>query len=215
MLRDQIGQRVYPVHRLDKPTSGVLLFALDRQTARQLGERFTLGKIAKTYLAVVRGITETEGLIDYPLTEDLDRMTDTRARRNKRPQPATTGYRRLAEAELPFAVGRYPTSRYSLIEAYPRNGRKHQIRRHLKHIFHPLIGDTKHGEGKHNRFFREQFGCHRLLLAATELSLVHPRSGEVLTLVAPLDATFTSLLEQMGWRDRVPNHWLGRSNGSE
>nr|WP_225911636.1 tRNA pseudouridine(65) synthase TruC [Desulfuromonas versatilis] len=210
MVRDQIGQRVYPVHRLDKPTSGVLLFALTPQAARSLSEAFGGGRVRKSYLAVVRGVPEAQGVIDHPLSEELDRMSDARARQGKGPKPAVTGFRRLAEVELPFAVGRYPSSRYALLEAYPRQGRKHQIRRHFKHIFHPIIGDTKHGEGRHNRFFRDHFACHRLLLSAVELSFPHPASDCEITLRSPLDRDFLRVLEQLGWQKALPTGWMGQ-----
>ncbi|MEZ5479181.1 MAG: tRNA pseudouridine(65) synthase TruC [Thiolinea sp.] len=191
LTRDQIGQKVYPVHRLDKPTSGVLLFALDRETARQLGQQFTEHQVSKTYLAVVRGYTEARGLIDYPLREQLDNLADALASPDKAPQTAVTGYRCLLRTELPFAVGRYASARYSLLELQPQTGRKHQLRRHLKHIFHPIVGDTTHGDGKHNRLFREQFHCQRLLLHARTLQLQHPQTGAALAIHAPLPADFT------------------------
>jgi tRNA pseudouridine65 synthase len=175
LVRDQIGQKVYPVHRLDKPTSGVLLFALDSDTARLLTEQFTAGQVQKTYLAIVRGYTEETGVIDYPLQEQLDKIADAEADPDKPAQAAITHYRRLAAVEFPYPVGRYATARYSLLELQPKTGRKHQLRRHLKHIFHPIVGDTTHGDGKQNAFFREQFACNRLLLHAASLQLQHPR----------------------------------------
>ena len=137
-----IGCRVYPVHRLDKPTSGVLLFALQPACATLMASLFEASLVKKTYLAVVRGFSNESGEIDYPLSERLDKMTDASACKNKPPQPAVTGYSRLFTVELPIAVGRYQTSRYSLLEAYPLTGRKHQIRRHMKHIFHPIISSS-------------------------------------------------------------------------
>lgn len=207
-VRDQLGQRVYPVHRLDKPTSGVLLLALHPEAARQLGEAFAERMIAKTYVAVVRGYVDNAGVIDYPLKEGLDKTTDGRARTDKPAQPAVTHYRRLAQVEVPFAVSRYPTSRYALVELRPETGRKHQIRRHLKHVFHPIIGDGKYGQGRHNRFFKNQYGCHRLLLAATDLAFPHPVTKERLTITAPLDAAFCAVLDHLGWRDAVPARWF-------
>jgi len=198
-LRDQIGRRVYPVHRLDKPTSGVLLFALDPATARRVGETFEAGRVAKRYLAVVRGHTDEQGVIDYPLKEQLDRMTDVGVRPDKPAQPAVTAYRRLATVELPWRVDRYPTSRYSLLELRPRTGRKHQLRRHLKHIAHPIVGDTTHGKARHNRLFQEQFGNDRLLLAAVRLSLPHPVDGHLLDIAAPLTGAFARVVERLGW----------------
>jgi len=199
MVRDQIGQRVYPVHRLDKPTSGVLLFALSSEVARDLSAQFADQAVQKRYLAVVRGYAPEEGSIDHPLREEQDKIADRRARQDKAPQPAVTHFRRLACIELPVCVERYPQSRYSLVEARPETGRKHQIRRHMKHIAHPIIGDAKHGKGVHNRFFQREFGCHRLLLACTQLRLEHPTSGERLELEAPLEASFQQILDRFGW----------------
>ncbi|WP_305042835.1 tRNA pseudouridine(65) synthase TruC [Geoalkalibacter sp.] len=210
LVRDQLGRRVFPVHRLDKPTSGVLLFALDAAVARTLGQAFLANQVEKTYLAVVRGLPPAEGLIDHPLREEYDRHDDPRARAGKDPQPARTRFRTLATAELPFAVGRYPTSRYALVQAAPETGRKHQLRRHFKHLCHPLIGDTKYGEGRHNRFFRDHFACRRLLLAAVELRLPHPADPRLLTLTAPLENSFARLLDPLGWRTAVPERFLSR-----
>lgn len=206
-VRDQLGRSVYPVHRLDKPTSGVLLLALSPAAARALAGSFTAGEVEKTYLAVVRGVTDAEGIVDHPLLEEPDRMTDRAARSGKDPQEAVTAYRRLADAELPFSVGRYPTSRYSLVEAKPRTGRRHQLRRHFKHLFHPIIGDTKYGEGRHNRFFRQEFDCCRLLLAAVELSFPHPVRGERVTVRAPIEGDFAAVVEELGWGAAVPGEW--------
>ncbi len=207
LVRDLVERRVYPVHRLDKPTSGILAFGLSSGAARRLAEAFAAGEVAKTYLAVVRGVVPEEGLIDHPLVEELDRYGDPLAEPDKGPQAAVTAYRRLAAAELPFAVGRYPTSRYSLVEARPATGRRHQLRRHFKHLLHPIIGDTKYGEGRHNRFFREEFGCRRLLLAAVELAFVHPFSGQRLHLAAPLEADFLVLMERFGWTGSLSASW--------
>ncbi|HDP88574.1 MAG TPA: tRNA pseudouridine(65) synthase TruC [Thioalkalivibrio sp.] len=199
LVRDRIGRRVYPVHRLDKPTSGALLFALDPETARRLTAAFTGGAVQKTYLAVVRGHTEEAGVVDYALREELDRMTDALADPGKAAQPAVTPWTRLATVELPHAVGRYPTARYSLLRLIPETGRKHQIRRHMKHIFHPVLGDTTHGHGRHNRFFRERLDSHRLLLAATGLTLTHPHTDAPLVIEAPLQADFRQVLDRLGW----------------
>ena len=207
LVRDQVGRRVYPVHRLDRPTSGVLLFALDGATARQVGGQFCSGAVEKRYLALVRGYTEKAGLIDYALQEQQDRMTDALAEPDKPAQPAVTGYRRLATVELTYPVGRYASARYSLLEVKPQTGRKHQIRRHMKHIFHPLVGDTTHGDGKHNRLFRDRFDCHRLLLAATRLELHHPQTGERLCIDAPLQADFQDVMQRLGW------NWSGSHAG--
>lgn len=207
ILRDQIGQHVFPVHRLDKPTSGVLVFALSADVARLMGDIFSAHLCQKTYLAIVRGIAPQHQLLDYPLTEEQDKYTDKKAR-NAEPKAAITEFFRLADIALPYTVDKYPESRYSLVKCIPQTGRKHQIRRHLKHISHPIIGDAKHGKGNHNRFFQQQFSAHRLLLAATELAFTHPISRASLKITAPLDHTMTQLLQQFGWQHAVPTEWL-------
>ena len=200
LLRDQIGCRVHPVHRLDRGTSGVLLFALDRDVARALGAQFETGIVAKRYLAVVRGHPPEEGTIDHPLArqfDDYEQPPPTGAVAG--PQRALTRYRRLAVAELPCAVERYPTSRYALLEVVPETGRRHQIRRHLKHVAHPVIGDATYGKGRHNRLFARLFGSDRLLLACVELRLQHPVTGAPLALRAPLAADFARVAVALGW----------------
>ncbi|WP_422136023.1 tRNA pseudouridine(65) synthase TruC [Endozoicomonas sp. ALD040] len=199
IVRNQVGQHVYPLHRLDKPTSGVLVFALSPEVARQVGKQFEEGLVEKTYLAVVRGYAPESGVIDHPLKEELDKMTDRKARQDKPAQEAVTVYERLATVELPLAIERYPTSRYSLVRAWPKTGRKHQIRRHMKHIAHPIIGDAKHGKGVHNRYFAKHFSAGRLLLACTDLELTHPLTRERLLLSASLDAVFSDLMTRFGW----------------
>jgi len=201
MLRDQIGQHVYPVHRLDKPTSGVLLFALNPDTARKINALFAARETEKEYLAVVRGYVDDEGLIDYPLKEELDKKSDGKAKQDKEAQEAVTQYSCLAKVEFPYPVGRYLSARYSLVQLLPKTGRKHQLRRHLKHLFHPIVGDTTHGDGKQNTFFREQLDCHRLLLAAVRLAFIHPETGQLLEIHAALDGSFRRVIDALGWRE--------------
>ena len=203
ILRDQIGQYVYPVHRLDKPTSGVLLFALSKEMARALSEQMQEGLFRKEYLAIVRGYADEKGEIDYALKEVLDKMTDSKARTDKDAQEAITFYEKLGQVELPFPVGRYETTRYSLLRLQPETGRKHQLRRHMKHILHPIVGDTKYGRGEHNRFFREKFCCHRLLLHASTLSFTHPILKKDIVLKARLDEVFEGIVENFGLLSRV------------
>ena len=199
LLRDQIGQHVYPAHRLDRGTSGVLLFALDRAVARTLGEAFEAQRVDKTYLAVVRGHPPEAGRIDHALTRQYDDYEFRHAGSVAAAQDAITDYRRLATTELAQRVDRYPTSRYALLELTPLTGRRHQLRRHLKHLAHPIIGDATYGKGRHNRLFQDLFGCHRLLLACLEMRLAHPVSGLPLTLRAPLAADFCDVLGKLGW----------------
>jgi len=198
-VRNLIGERVYPVHRLDKPTSGVLLFALDASMAATLSKMFRHSEVEKRYVAVVRGYCEDEGIVDHPLKQMLDTKAQKIQGITKEVQDATTYYRTLAKVELPFCVDKYPTTRYSLVSLLPKSGRKHQLRRHMKHIYHPIIGDTKHGRGEHNRFFRNQFGINRLLLHAYSLSFIHPASGKKLDITAPLSGEFGQLVEKLGW----------------
>jgi len=207
LVRDRLGRHVFPVHRLDRPTSGVLLFAFSGEAARQAAEAMEAAEAAKSYLAVVRGVAEEESRIDYPLPDVTDRREfrpDTGGGR----RPVVTDFRRLAAVELPFAVAPHPTARYSLLQVKLRTGRRHQIRRHLKHLFHPVIGDSNYGDGRHNRLFRDEFGCGRLLLHAVELSFIHPCSGEPVTITAPLDEAFASVINRLGWRDVLPPAWL-------
>ena len=199
LLRDQIGQRVHPVHRLDRGTSGVLLFALDRAIASTLSEQFEAQRVDKTYLAVVRGHPPEAGRIDHALTRQYDDYEFRNPASIAAAQDAITDYRRLATVELAQRVDRYPTSRYALLELKPQTGRRHQLRRHLKHLAHPIIGDATYGKGRHNRLFQELFGSHRLLLACLEMRLTHPVSGLPLTLRAPLAADFSDVLGKLGW----------------
>ncbi|WP_113906205.1 tRNA pseudouridine(65) synthase TruC [Aliidiomarina celeris] len=191
LLRDQIGQHVFPIHRLDRPTSGLLVFALNADVARLMGEQMAARQVKKTYHAVVRGYLPEEGRIDYPLKEELDAVADKLAQQNKDAQEAVTDFRTLEQVELPFAVSKkHASTRYSLVELSPLTGRKHQLRRHMAHLRHPIIGDTNHGDGRHNRFFREHFNCNRLLLAATALQFSHPVSGEPIALRIDLPSDF-------------------------
>ena len=200
IVRDQIGQYVYPVHRLDKPTSGVLILALSPDVARLMGEQFqSHDAIEKSYLALVRGIAPVNGIIDHPLKEQLDKISDKKARQDKAAQAAITEFRRLQSVEIPAQIDRYPTSRYSLIAAHPKTGRKHQIRRHMKHLAHPIIGDSKHGKGIHNRYFAEHLNADRLLLHCREVCFAHPVSGAQILIQAPLDDIMTKLFQRFGW----------------
>ena len=201
-LRNQLGQYVYPVHRLDKPTSGVLLFALNPETAKHLSMQFQQHSVDKTYLAVTRGYFPEQGRLDHPLREKADKRVDQHRTQDSAPQAAVTDYRRLATVELNVAVDRYPQSRYSLVQLKPVTGRRHQLRRHCKHLGHPIIGDAKHGKGVHNRYFAEHLACPRLLLACNELKLIHPNGGE-LRLRAGLDPIFSGLIHRFGWQDTV------------
>lgn len=202
LLRDQLGRHVYPAHRLDRGTSGVLVFALDKDTARALGGQFERQEVIKTYLAVVRGHPPEAGRIDHALSRRRDDAEWVGERSTDEAQPAVTDFRRLATCELPHQVDRYPTSRYALVELTPHTGRRHQLRRHLKHIAHPIIGDATFGKGRHNRLFQQLFGCHRMLLACVRMQLRHPVDGRILDLCAPPDGEFAAVLAALGWKER-------------
>ena len=190
-LREQVGDSAYLAHRLDRATSGVLLVARSKEVAAALGEQFMGRDVHKQYLAVARGWPDpTEGLIDYPLPGSRE----TGPRREAR-----TGFRRLATIEVPIELGRYPQQRYALLLAEPESGRFRQIRKHLAHIHHPVIGDCQHGRGDHNRLYKQHFGCHRMLLHAWRLRFAHPVNGTPLMIEAPLDADYIALLERFGW----------------
>jgi tRNA pseudouridine65 synthase len=196
-LRDQVGRYVYPAHRLDKGTSGVMLFALDPASAANLGNQFECGEVRKTYWAVVRGWPPESGRIDHPIRYERDEYGDVAP--DAGAQEAITEFRRLATTELPYAVDRYPTARYALVEMHPLTGRRHQLRRHMKHIAHPIIGDATHGKGCHNRWFQQQFGCERLLLACTELTFRHPADGREMVVRASIGDQFAALLAHLDW----------------
>lgn len=186
-VRNQCGRKVYPVHRLDRPTSGVVLFASGKEYAAEFFRVFREREAEKIYLALVRGWTEDSGVIDSPLKTATGKE-----------QAALTLYKTLARAEIPVPVGPYENARYSLVEINLQTGRTHQIRRHFAHLRHPVIGDTRYGDGRHNRMFRTGFNSRRLLLAAVRLELTHPFSGEKLRINAPLEADFKAILNKLG-----------------
>lgn len=192
LLRDQLGRPVWPVHRLDKGTSGVLLFALDAQTASGLGRAFESGDVLhKTYHAIVRGWPAADGLVDHPLR----RMPDDMRTEREEVQDAQTRFRTLAHHELPLSDGRFCTTRCALVELQPLTGRRHQLRRHMKHIAHPIIGDATHGKGPLNRVVAACMGIQRLWLHASRLVLQHPVSGLALDIRAPLDPAWAAWAE--------------------
>lgn len=176
LLRAQIGQKLYPVHRLDRPTSGILLLALSSEAARHLALQFRNRTIQKTYHAVVRGWIENS-IIDKPLLND----------RGDEYMDAVTEFTSLEQFEIAVAMGLHETTRYSLVECKPKTGRMHQIRRHLKSDFHPIVGDTSYGDGKHNTLFREKFKCSRLMLNAVELAFNHPENEKEIKIALPED----------------------------
>lgn len=205
LLKASTGaEKLHTIHRLDRATSGVILVGKTLEATQDIQAQFLQRSINKTYLATVRGWTPDSDLIDYPLTPKRDKFAEPLAQENPEPKEAISAYRTLARVELDIAVGRYPQARYSLVEVKPKTGRKHQIRRHMKHILHPIVGDTKYGEGRHNRLFREHFDSYRLLLMATELELTHPVTRARSCFRAPVDPAVDLLFQRFGWSGRYP-----------
>ncbi len=184
-LRAQLGRQIFLAHRLDRATSGCILVAFDRATAGLLGEQLMSREVDKAYLAVCRGWPADAGFtVDHALDGGPGKPQK---------KPAVTEFERLATLELPMPTGQFPTARYALLRARPLTGRFRQIRRHLKHLSHHLIGDTSHGDGRHNRNFR-MLGIHRMLLHASALSFRHPVDGRMLRVEAAASGEFARAL---------------------
>ncbi len=187
LLRDQLNCWVSPCHRLDRKTSGVLLFALSAEADKEVKKQFEAHTIQKKYLALVRGYLPEMGMTDRPLEREKGGFQD-----------AITHFRCLQQVELQIEVSRYPTSRYSLAEIFPETGRMHQIRRHFAQLRHYLIGDKTYGECKHNKMFEEKFDLHTMLLHAQELVFTHPFTQESIRIIAPMNEEFTRILAAIG-----------------
>ncbi len=183
-LRDQLGQRVWPVHRLDRKTGGVLLFALSEAMNSAMQRQFMEGRVQKKYLAIVRGHTPDEQTIDYALRHPDSGLV----------QEALTYLKTQQRTEIPLPFGKHDTSRYSLVELTPATGRMHQLRKHTAHILHPIIGDRPHGCNKQNKLFLEQFGMNTMLLHAQQLTFTHPDTAEEITITAPVQGEFARML---------------------
>ncbi|MCU8073237.1 tRNA pseudouridine(65) synthase TruC [Shewanella sp. SM29] len=199
LTRDLVGCHVFPVHRLDRPTSGVLLFAKSSEVANALCEQFASHTIEKQYLALVRGNMHESGILDYALKVELDELGDKNADPNKAAQEAVTAYEPLLNTEIPYQSGRYPTSRFALVRLSPKTGRKHQLRRHMAHLRHPIVGDTTHGDGKQNAFFREHFSINRLWLIAKKLTFTHPITQTRLSIETELESEWETVFAELGW----------------
>ncbi|MFC3149964.1 pseudouridine synthase [Litoribrevibacter euphylliae] len=201
-LRDQLGQKVYPVHRLDRMTSGVIVLALNSETASLMVDQWRNKSVEKRYFAVTRGYMPEHVHLDYAMAPPVDKF-----KKNPKPKPvqeAITDFYCLGQVEIPVEIDKYPQSRYSLVEALPKTGRKHQIRRHLKHLSHPIIGDTRYGKGKHTQYFRDHLNCAQMLLHAWKLSFEHPYTGQTMCLYAQLNETWWSIIQTFGWTQSLP-----------
>jgi|SRR5690554_4223995 len=184
LLRDQIGKTVYPSHRLDRKTSGILVFALDKATDKLMQQKFRNRAVEKKYLALVRGFAPSEMTIDYALKNENEVLQD-----------AVTHFKALEQFELNLPLGKHRTSRYSLVEASPETGRMHQLRKHFAHIFHPIIGDRPHGCNKQNKFWLEHFEMDTMLLHASSLSFNHPHTDERVDIKAGISKEFERVLK--------------------
>ena len=189
-LRDQLGKYVFPVHRIDRKTSGVLLFALNKNISKAMQKMFSENKVQKSYLAIVRGYAPEKDEIDYPLKKE-----------NGQYQEAKTIFQTLARAELEVPFGKHKTSRYSLVRVSPITGRMHQIRKHLAHIHYPIIGDRPHGCNKQNRLFKERWNMTTMLLHALEISFEHPTIKESVHIKANPQNEFMRVIDIMNWKD--------------
>ena len=187
-LRNQLDRHVYPIHRLDRKTSGVLLFALDEEMHKLMQQVFAERAVEKTYLAIRRGYAEDEGTIDYALTNDKGKS-----------QEAVTRYRTLQCTEVSVPFGKHTTSRYTLVEAKPETGRMHQLRKHFAHILHPIIGDRPHGCNKQNKLFKEQWNMTTMLLHAQTLKFTIPGNEKPLFIEAGLSSEFKRTLSFLGF----------------
>jgi tRNA pseudouridine65 synthase len=185
-LRKQLGQYVYPCHRIDRKTSGILVFTLNQESARRMQELFAGNFIKKNYLAIVRGYTDDLGVIDYTLINEKGKS-----------QEALTNYKTIKRVELDIPFGKFKTSRYSLVDAEPHTGRMHQIRKHLAHIHHPIIGDRPHGCNKQNRLFKELFQMDTMMLHAHKILFSHPESGKEIKLKASLHTEFQRMIDTL------------------
>ena len=195
-VRDHLNCFVYPVHRLDRPTSGVLLLAKSSEAAAVYATMFAERRVQKTYLTLVRGFTEDSGQINRPLVSDKGRGRPA-SDPHSVPQEAETLYRTLEKFEARFPSGRHATTRCSLVESSPKTGRYHQIRRHMAGISHPVIGDADHGDTRINRVFQQQVGVTRLMLAAIRVQFVHPTTEAGIVIECPPDESFSSVINSL------------------
>lgn len=182
LLRDQVGYQVTPIHRLDRKTSGILLFAKQQEFVHAFQLAMQESTTQKRYLAIVRGFFPEEILVNHPLINESGKE-----------QEAETQFRLLQQVEIPLAFGSFGTSRYSLIEAFPKTGRMHQIRKHLNHLRHPIIGDRPHGCNKQNALFLKEFNLSKMLLHSESLEIKHPFTGDLMKIKAEFPKHFLEM----------------------
>ncbi|NIJ45172.1 tRNA pseudouridine65 synthase [Wenyingzhuangia heitensis] len=176
LLKQELGIKYYPVHRLDRKTSGIILFAKQKEFVKPFQDLFVNNQIQKTYYGLVRGFIPENGKIDSPV----------KGRDANVHKEALTYYKRIKIFSIPIQVGPYKVSRYSLVALQPKTGRLHQLRIHMNKISHPLIGDPKYGDRFHNRMFLEKFNIDSLFLHAKTLEFIHPFTQKTHTLTADM-----------------------------
>lgn len=195
-LREQLGVKVSPVHRIDRKTSGVVLFSLHQEAHVKAQMLWQENRVDKLYLAIVRGIAPEQGTINHPLINDREKT-----------QEAVTHYRKIATAELTKSPGQDTTSSYSLLLVKPVTGRMHQIRKHLKHLRHPIIGDRPYGCNKQNRIFKNRWQINTMMLHALSLSFVNPFYHKIITIQAPVPPDFNKVMQMMNWQELQTFAW--------
>jgi len=196
-VRDQLNQFVYPIHRLDRPTAGIVLFALSSEAAARFTRLFASREISKYYQAIVRGFTESKFVVDRPLQDKFGEDWDEGSTANHPMQSAETEFVRLETFELDWPMNQFPTSRYSLLEIKPITGRWHQIRRHLNHVSNPVIGDHRHGDHRHNQLVYSKTGIYRMLLTALRLDFRHPFTDQLITIHSGRGSEFDRVVDYM------------------
>lgn len=189
VLKIQLTYPLYPLHRLDRKTSGMLLLLKNKQYVSQFQKLFTTNNITKTYFAIVRGFSNPSGKIDSPVKND-----DTSIYKN-----ALTHYKTINTIELNIPVYPYEKSRYSLMKLAPETGRMHQLRKHLNKISHPIVGDYKYGDRFHNRMFEDNFNCNYLFLHASNIAFVHPITKQSILLKAKFPADWNKIFSTFNW----------------
>ena len=189
VLDQQFNAKFYPIHRLDRRTSGIILMAKETKHVAPFQKLFTENAIQKTYYGVVRGHAPETKIIDSPV----------KGRDGKVHKDAETHLKTVHKVILEVPVKPYDTSRYSLVELQPKTGRLHQLRIHMNKISHPLIGDAKYGDKNHNVMYDENFGWNNLFLHAHTLKFTHPFLNKEFTLKAEFPKDWSDLFKKFEW----------------
>ena len=192
-IEQEKGLKVFPIHRLDRKTSGIILLAKETRYVSKFQELFTNNEIQKTYFGIVRGFSPDTKTIDSPV----------KGRDSNVHKEALTLLKTIEKITLNIPVKPYDSSRYSLVELSPKTGRMHQLRVHSNKISHPLIGDPKYGDKNHNMMFEENFGCKNLFLHAGKLEFSHPFTSENLSLKSSFPKDWITLFNEFSWKNPI------------